>query len=96
MAVAALSHRNILSIFDFGTYEGTAYAVTELLEGETLRGKLDSGPIAQKQAAQIRSSRAKTAEKTASVRSDPEHLVLSPRRRLKSAGNGNQAGLDAR
>src|SRR5450755_1381244 len=49
-AVAALSHPNILAIFDFGTHEGTAYAVTELLEGETLRGKLDSGPIAQKQA----------------------------------------------
>ena len=50
LAVAALSHPNILSIFDFGTHEGTAYAVTELLEGETLRGKLDSGPISQKQA----------------------------------------------
>ena len=48
--VAALSHPNILAIFDFGTHEGTAYAVTELLEGETLRGKLDTGPIAQKQA----------------------------------------------
>jgi TolB-like protein/tetratricopeptide (TPR) repeat protein len=49
-AVAALSHPNILAIHDFGTHEGTAYAVTELLEGETLRGKLDTGPIAQKQA----------------------------------------------
>jgi eukaryotic-like serine/threonine-protein kinase len=50
LAVAALSHPNILSIFDFGTQEGTAYAVMELLEGETLRGKLDTGPIPQKQA----------------------------------------------
>ncbi len=50
LAVAALSHPNILAIFDFGTQDGTAYAVTELLEGETLRGKLDTGPIAQKQA----------------------------------------------
>jgi serine/threonine-protein kinase len=49
-AVAALSHPNILSIFDFGTHEGIAYAVMELLEGETLRGKLDAGPIPQKQA----------------------------------------------
>jgi hypothetical protein len=45
-AVAALSHPNILSIFDFGTH----YAVMELLEGETLRGKLDAGPIPQTQA----------------------------------------------
>jgi TolB-like protein/tetratricopeptide (TPR) repeat protein len=50
LAVAALSHPNILSIFDFGTQDGVSYAVMELLEGETLRGKLDSGPIAQKQA----------------------------------------------
>src|ERR1017187_4509028 len=49
-AVAALSHPNILSIFDFGTHEGVSYAVMELLEGETLRGKLDAGPIPQKQA----------------------------------------------
>jgi eukaryotic-like serine/threonine-protein kinase len=49
-AVAALSHPNILAIFDFGSQDGIAYAVMELLEGETLRGKLDSGPIPQKQA----------------------------------------------
>ena len=49
-AVAALSHPNILSIFDFGMSEGVEYAVTELLEGETLRGKLDSGPIPQNHA----------------------------------------------
>nr|MDQ5872187.1 protein kinase [Acidobacteriota bacterium] len=49
-AVAALSHPNILSIFDFGAQEGISYAVMELLEGETLRGKLDAGPITQKQA----------------------------------------------
>ena len=49
-AVAALSHPNILSIFHFGTYDGISYAVMELLEGETLRGKLDAGSISQKQA----------------------------------------------
>jgi serine/threonine protein kinase/tetratricopeptide (TPR) repeat protein len=49
-AVAALSHPNILAIHDFGTHGGIAYAVMELLEGETLRGKLDAGPIPRKQA----------------------------------------------
>jgi len=39
-AVAALSHPNILAIFDFGQEHGTAYAVTELLEGGTLREKI--------------------------------------------------------
>jgi serine/threonine-protein kinase len=39
-AVATLSHPNILSIFDFGTEQGVSYAVTELLEGGTLRSFL--------------------------------------------------------
>jgi len=44
-AVAALSHPNILSIFDFGSHDGIAFAVMELLEGETLRVKLAAGPL---------------------------------------------------
>src|SRR5262249_46883726 len=44
-AVAALSHPNILSIFDFGRHDGVAYAVTELLEGQTLRERLGAGPL---------------------------------------------------
>src|SRR5262245_45475794 len=48
-AVAALSHPNILAIHDFGNQNGTAYAVTELLEGETLRGRIDDAPVTQKQ-----------------------------------------------
>ena len=50
MAVAALSHPNILAIHDFGTHAGTAYAVMELLEGETLGAKLAAAPMAQRQA----------------------------------------------
>jgi eukaryotic-like serine/threonine-protein kinase len=49
-AVAALSHPNILAIHDFGRQNGIAYAVTELLEGETLRGKLDGPAVPQRQA----------------------------------------------
>jgi serine/threonine protein kinase/tetratricopeptide (TPR) repeat protein len=49
-AVAALSHPNILAIFDFGTHDGVSYAVTELLKGETLRGKLDGSTVTQRQA----------------------------------------------
>ncbi|MGB5752488.1 MAG: protein kinase [Thermoanaerobaculia bacterium] len=36
-AVAKLDHPNILAIHDFGTEDGVAYAVMELLEGESLR-----------------------------------------------------------
>jgi len=44
-AVASLSHPNILSIFDVGTEGGVAYAVTELLEGQTLGELLETGPL---------------------------------------------------
>jgi Tol biopolymer transport system component len=44
-AVAALSHPNILAIHDFGTHDGVAYAVTELLQGETLREMLSGGAL---------------------------------------------------
>ena len=48
LAVAALSHPGILSIFDFASQDGVAYAVMEFLEGETLREALVRGPIPQK------------------------------------------------
>jgi serine/threonine-protein kinase len=49
-AVAALSHAHILSIHDVGEADGTAYAVMELLEGETLRGRLSASPIPPRKA----------------------------------------------
>jgi Tol biopolymer transport system component len=52
-AVAALSHPNILSIFDFGAEGGRAYAAMELLEGQTLRERLAEGPVAPRKAAEI-------------------------------------------
>src|SRR3989442_385655 len=44
-AVAATSHPNILAIFDVGQADRIAFAVTELLDGETLRARLAAGPI---------------------------------------------------
>ena len=49
-AVAALSHPNILAIHDFGHEGPVAYAVSELLEGETLREALLSGPLSPRRA----------------------------------------------
>jgi eukaryotic-like serine/threonine-protein kinase len=44
-AVAALNHPNIVSIHDFGEYEGAPFLVSELLEGQTLRETLEAGPL---------------------------------------------------
>ena len=52
-AVAALTHPNIVAIHDVGTHEGTAYLVTELLEGETLRQRLGEGALAPRKAAEV-------------------------------------------
>jgi hypothetical protein len=52
-AVAALSHPNILAIHDFGVHEGVAYAVMELLHGETLRERLRNGPLPVRKASEI-------------------------------------------
>jgi eukaryotic-like serine/threonine-protein kinase len=43
--VAALSHPNILGIHDIGTHDGAPFLVSELLEGQTLREKLEAGPL---------------------------------------------------
>ena len=45
--IAALSHPNILAVYDVGQHDGTPYAVLELLEGETLRVTLDRAPLAR-------------------------------------------------
>jgi len=67
-AVAALSHPNILAIFDVGTAapstgsgqsassgpgHSTFYAVTELLEGETLRDRVNRGALPVRHAVDI-------------------------------------------
>ena len=47
-AVAALSHPNVLAIFDTGLHDGQLFAVAELLEGQTLRDRLSTALPARK------------------------------------------------
>ena len=49
-AAAALNHPNILAVFQMGTFEGAPYLVSELLEGDTLRGQVGKGPMAVRKA----------------------------------------------
>ena len=50
---AALDHANIVKVFDVGVLEGRPYLVAELLDGETLRVRLERGPLAEQEARRI-------------------------------------------
>lgn len=49
-AAAALNHPNILAVFQMGTYLGTPYLVSELLEGKTLTEVIRRGPLGLRKA----------------------------------------------
>ncbi len=49
-AVGQLNHPNVMAIFDTGVHEGSPYLVSELLEGESLRGRLRGGKLAPQRA----------------------------------------------
>src|SRR5579863_1534172 len=49
-AVAALSHPNIVSVFDLGTHDSAPYVVPERLGGETLRERLQAGAFTPRKA----------------------------------------------
>jgi eukaryotic-like serine/threonine-protein kinase len=44
-AAAALNHPHILAVHDIGQHDGAPYIVSELLEGETLRERLNGGAL---------------------------------------------------
>jgi Tol biopolymer transport system component/serine/threonine protein kinase len=50
MSVARLSHPNILSIFEFVHDHETPFVVTEFVEGDTLRVRLEGGPLPARRA----------------------------------------------
>jgi Tol biopolymer transport system component/tRNA A-37 threonylcarbamoyl transferase component Bud32 len=49
-AAGTLNHPNIVAVFDVGTEAGVPYVVTELLVGETLRERLNRGPVPYRKA----------------------------------------------
>ena len=87
-AAAALNHPNILSIFDIGEEKGSPYVVSELLEGETLRARVRSGPLPTRKvidhAMQVAKGLAAAHEKGIVHRDlKPENLFLTTDGRVK-------------
>src|SRR5262245_21448668 len=44
-AAGSLNHPNVLAVHDVGDQDGLPYVVSELLEGQTLRQRLQAGPL---------------------------------------------------
>jgi serine/threonine protein kinase len=49
-AAGQLNHPNILAVFDVGLHAGAPYIVSELLEGESLRSRLEAGALPPRKA----------------------------------------------
>ena len=88
-AAAALNDPNIMAIYDIGTQpNGSPYIVSELLEGETLRDRLRSGPLPQRKAveyaAQIARGLAAAHDKRIVHRDlKPENIFITKDGRVK-------------
>jgi len=81
-AASALNHPSILTVHDFGTHDGVAYLVTELLQGDSLRELLHKGPLAPRRALDLATQLAKglaAAHDDGIVHRDlkPENLFLA-------------------
>jgi eukaryotic-like serine/threonine-protein kinase len=87
-AAGALNHPNVLHVYDVGSQDGTPYVVSELLEGETLRRRLEDGPLPVRKAVdggiQIAEGLAAAHDKGIIHRDlKPENLFITRDGRLK-------------
>lgn len=87
-ATSSLNHPNILTVYDFGTYQGAPFIVTELLRGEELRDHLNkrTTPVRKtvEYAEQIVSGLVAAHEKGIAHRDlKPENLFITSDGRVK-------------
>jgi len=87
-AAGALNHPNITAVYELGSHDGSPYIVTELLEGETLRGRLAGGALPVRKATDYAIQTAKglaAAHEKGIVHRDlkPENLFVTNDGRLK-------------
>ena len=82
-AASSLNHPHILVVHDFGDFNGRPFMVTEFVEGQTLRQRIDRDPIAVREAVDITTQVASAlaaAHARGIVHRDikPENVMLRP------------------
>ncbi|HET9533091.1 MAG TPA: serine/threonine-protein kinase, partial [Blastocatellia bacterium] len=82
-AVSALNHPNIVAIYEVGQIDRRHFIAIEYIEGETLRGRLNRGPIELSEALEIGAQMAsalEAAHEAGIVHRDikPENIMLRP------------------
>src|SRR5690606_39583801 len=68
-------HPNILAVYDIGTHDGSPYVVSELLEGQTLRERIDGTPMPARKAVDYAIQLARRSEEHTSELQSRENLV---------------------
>jgi len=101
-AAGALNHPNIVAVYDIGTQEDTPYLVMELLEGSTLRVRLQGGALSPRKAvdiaAQIARGLAAAHEKKIihrDLKPDNVFLCRDGRAKILDFGLAKQTGTEA-
>ena len=87
-ATGMLNHPNLLTIFDIGHSEGTPFLVSELLEGETLRDRINKGPLPPRKAIDVATQMAQglaAAHEKGIIHRDlkPENIFITRDGRVK-------------
>lgn len=82
-AVAGLNHPNILTIYEIGEDSSTHFIASELIDGETLRQRLERGPMEMEQALDIAiqvATALSAAHEAGIIHRDikPENVMLRP------------------
>jgi tRNA A-37 threonylcarbamoyl transferase component Bud32 len=87
-SASALNHPNVVTVYEVGQIDGTAYLAMELIEGRTLRDILREGALSVRRAVDIAAQVADAlaaAHARGIVHRDlkPENLIVSPEGRVK-------------